>query len=87
LYPIDIEFLTTDGDVLPTPENRRPLEDGDDEGRGSVVFFNQASMYAASETGHGTIPAAKLAGLPGTSDFKLTAQEAFEQYVYGRPVM
>jgi hypothetical protein len=34
-------------------------------------------MYAASKTGHGTITAAKLAGLPGTSDFKLTAQEAF----------
>jgi hypothetical protein len=57
-YIIDIEFVTTDGNIRPTPENSKPLEEGDHEGRGSVVFFNQASMYAASETGHGTIAAA-----------------------------
>jgi hypothetical protein len=46
-----------------------------------MVFFNQASMYSASETGLGSIQAAKLAGMPGTSDANLTAQEAFERHM------
>jgi hypothetical protein len=78
---IDIEFVTSEGIARPTPETCRPLATGDDWGRGSMVFFNQASMYSASETGFGSIQAAKLAGLPGTSDAHLTAQEAFERHV------
>lgn len=61
--------------------------EGDDQGRGSIVFFNQASMYAASETGHGTLASAKLAGKSGQSNHSITAQEAFEQYIYGPPVL
>lgn len=43
-------------------------------------------MYAASETGYGTISAARQAGAPTTSDHALTAQEAFQcfhKHIYG----
>jgi hypothetical protein len=43
-------------------------------------------MYAASETGFGTIHSAKLAGKSGQSDYGMTAQEAFERYLYGSPI-
>jgi len=77
----NIRFVTTEGDVRPTPATSRPLVEGDNAGRGSCVFYNQASMYAASETGHGSIAAARLAGASTTSDYVGTAQEAFQKYV------
>jgi hypothetical protein len=82
----DIEFVTTDGTERPTRKTAIPLTDGDEHGRGSIVLFNQASMYAASETGFGTIGSAKLAGQTGRSDYNTTAQEAFERYLYGSPI-
>ncbi|KAF8176786.1 hypothetical protein BJ912DRAFT_797408, partial [Pholiota molesta] len=45
----DFKFVTTDGQERPLPENSTPIEEGDDEGRGSLVYFNQASMYRCSE--------------------------------------
>lgn len=43
-----------EGDERPTKANSTPLEDSGD-GRGSFVFFNQASMYQSSETGYNTL--------------------------------
>jgi hypothetical protein len=83
----DIKFVTTDGTERPTRKTAKPLTEGDEHGRGSMVFFNQASMYAASETGCGTLGSAKLAGKTGQSDYRITAQEAFEQYLYGPPTL
>jgi hypothetical protein len=45
------------------------------------VFFNQASMYSASETGYGSLQAAREAGASTTSNYYGTAQEAFEEYL------
>ncbi|KAJ7934412.1 hypothetical protein B0H13DRAFT_1951310, partial [Mycena leptocephala] len=45
-----IQFVTTDGYVCPTPENSRPIVNGDNEGRGSFVFFNQSTMRTGPET-------------------------------------
>ncbi|KAJ6565044.1 hypothetical protein B0H10DRAFT_2114478, partial [Mycena sp. CBHHK59/15] len=39
-----IKFVTTDIDAQPTPENTRPIQEGDREGQGSIVFFNQATI-------------------------------------------
>jgi hypothetical protein len=80
------EFVTTDGKERPTCKTAIPLTAGDEHGRGSIVLFNQAFMYAASETGFGIIGFAKLAGQTGWLDYNMTAQEAFECYLYGLPI-
>lgn len=73
----DIKFVTTDGDERPTPENSTPLEPGDHKGRGSLIFFNQATMYQSSETNHA---ATKLAGYSGKTDYPQSIQEGFEKF-------
>ncbi|KAJ6579901.1 hypothetical protein B0H10DRAFT_2099303 [Mycena sp. CBHHK59/15] len=75
----DIKFVTTDIDAQPTPENTRPIQEGDREGRGSMVFFNQATMRTLPETGHDTLKEARHRGHSGTSDFTGTAQEIFSR--------
>lgn len=72
----DIKFVTTTGEELPTPENSRPIEADDDRGRGSVVYFNMATMFQSSETGFSTILKAKAAGHSGNAEFGI--QQAFE---------
>jgi hypothetical protein len=57
-----------------------PISAGDDEGRGSLVWFNQATMYQASETGLGSVKKAKNAGQPGTRDYVTDAQQAFATF-------
>ena len=59
------------------PGSSEPIVDGDDSGRGSLAYFNQASMFQASETGYGSIAAAKRAGVSGRTDFGRDAQQAF----------
>jgi hypothetical protein len=76
----DIKFVTTDGDERPTPENSTPLELGDHEGRGSLVYFNQATMYQSSETNSATIGDAILAGHSGKTNYPQCIQEAFENF-------
>jgi hypothetical protein len=56
------------------------MQDGDEEGRCSLVYFNQAMMYQCSETGYSGISEAKKAGHSGTTDFPRDAQQAFEKY-------
>jgi hypothetical protein len=73
---LDIHFVSTDGDI-PTPDNSEDFTDGDDQGRGSFVFYNQASMFQGPETNFDTIKKAKAHGHCGTSDAQYTAQEAF----------
>ncbi|KAJ7882140.1 hypothetical protein B0H13DRAFT_2344776 [Mycena leptocephala] len=50
-----VKWVTVDGNERPTPENSQPLEVGDSDGRGSLVFFNQATMQTLTETGHPTM--------------------------------
>ncbi|KAJ7796696.1 hypothetical protein B0H13DRAFT_2508607 [Mycena leptocephala] len=44
VHPPDVKWVTVDGNERPTPENSQPLEAGEGDGRGSMVFFNQATM-------------------------------------------
>ncbi|KAL0565591.1 hypothetical protein V5O48_016432 [Marasmius crinis-equi] len=78
----NLDFVVTKDGKIPTRSNSEPLcscsEDlnpechGEDwrkaKGRGSMVWFNQASMFQMSEldeeTGHSSVKAAKAAGAP-----------------------
>lgn len=78
--------MATDGKQRPTPKNSRPIKEGDEQGRGSFVYFNQATMYQSSETGHATLNDAIKAGHSGKIDYGKSAQEAFEKYVIRCPM-
>ncbi|KAJ7249159.1 hypothetical protein B0H12DRAFT_1234820 [Mycena haematopus] len=81
-----IQFVTTDGNVRPTRENARPIQDGDDIGRGSFVFFNQSTMRHGPETGFDTLKLAAASGHSTTSDYGTSAQEAFSKHGVFCPV-
>lgn len=81
-----IKFVATDGMQRPTPLNARPIEKGDEFGRGSLVYFNQATMYQSSETGYATVADAIEAGKAGTVDYGTCAQEAFTRYARYHPL-
>jgi hypothetical protein len=76
----------TDGRQRPTPKNSRPIKLGDEHGRGSLVYFNQATMYQTSETGYPTIGEAIEAGDSGKVDYGASAQEAFTEYAKYIPI-
>ncbi|KAF8193075.1 hypothetical protein K438DRAFT_1969559 [Mycena galopus ATCC 62051] len=82
----DIQFVTTEGDVRPTPTNSRPIIAGDEEGRSSMVFFNQATMHHEPATGFPTLKEAKANGHSGRVDFGTDANAAFNQHVVFRPM-
>jgi hypothetical protein len=73
---LDICFVSTDGEI-PTLDNSEDFTDGDDQGRGSFVFYNQASMFQGPETNFDTLKKAKAHGHCGRSNAQQTAQEAF----------
>lgn len=85
-YP-DFEFVTTEGDVRPTKENSKPVVDGDQYGRGSLVYFNQATMFQTSETGFDTLQKAKEAGHSGTTDFEEDTQRSFATAAHFTPII
>ncbi|KAK7043052.1 hypothetical protein VNI00_008790 [Paramarasmius palmivorus] len=88
------QFLVTEGEP-PTPHNSRPLcycgkEDAahdqdwqEARGRGSMVWFNQATMFQTSELGYPTVKAAKAAGVDASCS--LSADDVFEPVVLGEP--
>ena len=59
---------------------------GNENGRGSLVYFNQASIHQSAETGFTTVGDAKLAGFSGKTDYGKDAQAAFEKYATYLPV-
>ncbi|KAK7030912.1 hypothetical protein VNI00_013858 [Paramarasmius palmivorus] len=88
-FNVDIEqldFVVTDGE-RPTQDNARPLCECRNpdaahgsswqtaEGRGSIVWFNQATMFQTAELGYDTVKAAKEAGLAGVCN--KTADDVF----------
>ncbi|KAJ7453566.1 hypothetical protein B0H11DRAFT_2245200 [Mycena galericulata] len=75
-----IKFVSTENGERPTRDNSRPIVEGDECGRGSMVFFNQSTMTQSAETG-GTIKEAKLSGQSGTTDFGSDAQAAFSKHI------
>ncbi|KAI0040930.1 hypothetical protein FA95DRAFT_804673 [Auriscalpium vulgare] len=82
----DIKFVTTENGEQPTLDNSRPIEDGDEEGRGSLVWFNMSSMFQASETGFSTLKEAKAAGHSGKADAQGTAKQAFAKQAKFFPI-
>ena len=81
-FSADMKVVTTAHGEKPTPKNSTPLhqtriqrpetvspEDWEaGNGRGSVVWFNQASMFQTSETGYPTLIKARKAGHTGNAD-------------------
>ena len=67
--------MTTDNGSIPTPQTARPLHGVKD--RGSIVFFNQASVFQYAELGCSVAEAEKQ-GLPTAA--------VNEPYVNGMPV-
>ncbi len=61
----DLKIVTTSDGSAPTPANSSPLQGV--EGRGSIVLFNQASMFQLAELGS-TVSDAKLRGKVATCD-------------------
>ncbi|TFK60128.1 hypothetical protein BDN72DRAFT_864607 [Pluteus cervinus] len=70
-----IDIITTGGE-RPTRENPASIQGGKDYGRGSVVFFNQATMFHC-ETGSATIKVAKSRGHSGATDFVADVDHSF----------
>ncbi|KAK1219073.1 hypothetical protein PQX77_018222 [Marasmius sp. AFHP31] len=81
----NLDFVVTEDGSIPTRDNSRPLcccgESGDDihgsdwntaKGRGSMVWFNQATMFQTSElgeeTGYTTVELAKANKVPSQSN-------------------
>jgi hypothetical protein len=75
-WPADLKVVVTDG-AAPTLDNSDELRNRRDLGRGSFVFFNQASMFTGPETGFDTLSNARKNGHSGHSDFGANAKEAF----------
>ncbi|KAI0691741.1 hypothetical protein C8Q76DRAFT_698506 [Earliella scabrosa] len=61
----DCSVVTTSDGAVPTPENSSPVNGV--QGRGSVVFFNQATMFQLAELGC-TVKEAKKLGIKSTCD-------------------
>jgi hypothetical protein len=71
-----LKIVVTNGNA-PTLDNSEELMNQQDLGRGSFVFFNQASMFQGPETGFDTLSEARKKGHSGHLDFGANAREAF----------
>ncbi|KAJ7795479.1 hypothetical protein B0H14DRAFT_2620894 [Mycena olivaceomarginata] len=83
----EIQFVTTEGHARPTRQNSKPIIAGDDEGRGSFVFFNQSTMRQGPVTGFDTIAQAKANGHSGVVDYGTDMQAAFERNLTLKPIV
>jgi hypothetical protein len=66
-------MVTTDDGSVPTKETARPLEVNEaawtrGDGRGSMVWFNQASMFQTAELKMPTVKEVVQSGWDATSD-------------------
>lgn len=59
--------MTTADGSRPTRENSDPLDGG--AGRGSAVWFNQATMFQTAELGYNTMADAEEAGVDTRSGY------------------
>ncbi len=77
-----LEIVTTENEDTPTRTNSLNLYDQWDEGeeRGSMVWFNQATMFQSSELGIETMKQAREDGMDVDLDF----QEVVESNKYFR---
>jgi len=72
-FDSDIDLVTTKEGERPTKENSTPLDGSD--GRGSCVWFNQASVFQTSELGTETVALAKELGMDATSGARALIEE------------
>ncbi len=75
----DIEFVRTVDGLPPTKTSALPLNELGKKGRGSIVFFNQATMYQSSESGHHTLKQARAAGVLADGRYKDVTNEQFSR--------
>ncbi|TFK72814.1 hypothetical protein BDN72DRAFT_894457 [Pluteus cervinus] len=73
----DIKVLTLPGGDVPTVEDRARFEERNMEGRGSIVFFNQANMFHYPELGFPSVKKAEQAHAPSTRDYREDAAVVF----------
>lgn len=62
-----IDIVTTEDGAIPTPDNSKTLNG--EGGRGSAVWFNQATMFQTAELGHCTVAEAEEAGIDIASKY------------------
>ncbi|KAF9515163.1 hypothetical protein BS47DRAFT_1391892 [Hydnum rufescens UP504] len=74
-----MEMVTTSNWELPVPENTSPLR-RISSGRGSIVFFNQASMFQSSELDSASVEMAKSEGKSGGTDYAAKANEGYTSF-------
>ncbi|KAJ7152252.1 hypothetical protein C8R43DRAFT_886379, partial [Mycena crocata] len=63
----------------PTRDNSWPVVEGDEVGRGSMVFFSQSTMRHGPATGFDTLEQAMEAGHSGKTDFGDDMEKAFQK--------
>lgn len=74
IHTSDVQFVKTNGE-LPKMGNHEPLDGSN--GRGSCVWFNQASMFQYSELGGMTVKEAAAANLPTSCDAKALLEQGY----------
>jgi len=83
---LDIHFITTENEELPTPSTSTDITAGDNLGRGSLVWFNQGNMFYGAELGYDSLGDAQKAGVTHITDFADDAQKAFTTLVQKIPL-
>lgn len=81
-----MKFVTSEASTYEeaAADETSQVEDG--HGRGSMVWFNQASLFQSAETGFMTLTDAKAAGHSGTTDFKADAEKCFQKFSFTYPL-
>ncbi len=83
---IDIHFLRSANGLPPTKTTALPLNDEGATGRGSMVFFNEATTYQTAELQYRTKKEAAEAGENVSRDFGSDANAAFHRNIrFSRP--
>ena len=75
--------------IITTPDGSRPIEGvecDDAQGRGSLVFFNQASLFQTAETNCASLKEAARKGVPTEANFGKDLTEAMEKYGVYHPL-
>ena len=74
---LGLRIVTTKDRVEPTPDNSDDITNRSSHGRGSLVFFNQASMFQSSETNSRNLAEAKAKGHTGVADYSNIVLNSF----------
>ncbi|KAG6374572.1 hypothetical protein JVT61DRAFT_3925 [Boletus reticuloceps] len=81
----DLDIIASDSPPDLTKRGWYPKWSNDAEGRGSLVWFNQASMIQSAEIGYSSITAAQKAGAKATTNFQSDADKYFAPATFLSP--